>query len=256
MLEGALGGRGIDKASPVPYYYQIAGLLREAIEDMRAAAGPDEGEIPLPSEPALAEHFDVTRGTIRHALAILEREGLIYREKGRGTFVRRRRVELDLTTLGSITEDMARHGWTPSYRLLGIEATEPGSRAQAALGLEAGESAWRIHRLRLADGEPVCVEESFIPQRLAPDLDRQDLTGSLYGLLQSRYGFHLQAAEQTIRIRTADPEEARLLDSAEGAAVFVITGVIRDAGGNPVEYSHSVWRGDRYDLQVRLLSRE
>lgn len=120
----------------------------------------------------------------------------------------------------------------------------------------ASEHTWRIHRLRLADGKPVCVEESFIPQRLAPDLDRQDLTGSLYGLLQSRYGFRLQAAEQTIRIRTADPEEARLLESAEGGAVFVITGVIRDAEGSPVEYSHSVWRGDRYDLQVRLVSRE
>lgn len=256
MLEGALGERGIDKASPVPYYYQIAGLLREAIEDLRAEAGPDDDDIALPSEPALAEHFDVTRGTIRHALTILEREGLIYREKGRGTFVRRRRVELDLTTLGSITEDMARHGWTPSYRLLGVQAIRPGQRAQAALGVNAEETVWRIQRLRLADAEPVSVEDSFIPQRLAPDLDRQDLTSSLYDLLQSRYGFRLQVAEQTIRIRTADPGEARLLEAAEGSAVFVITGVIREAGGSPVEYSHSVWRGDRYDLQVRLVSRE
>lgn len=255
MLEKALSGSTIDKQSPVPYYYQIAGLLRELVQDMRAAS-PDEDEIPLPSEPSLAEHFDVTRGTVRHALAILEREGLIYREKGRGTFVRRRRVELDLTTLGSIAEDMARRGWTPSYRLLGVTSRVPGRRAQVALDLEPEESAWCIHRLRLADGEPVSVEESFVPTRLAPDLDSQDLAGSLYGLLQDRYGFDLQAAEQIIRIRTADPDEASLLEMAEGGAVFVIIGVIRDAAGSPVEYSQSVWRGDRYDLQVRLVSRE
>ncbi len=255
MIEHVFHNRQINKDSPLPYYHQIAQELRGAMEDLRGA-GEDDGEVALPSEPALAEIFEVTRGTVRHALEILEREGLVVREKGRGTFMKRRRVELDLTELGSITEHMTQHGWEPSYRLLGVEEIYPLPRAREALDIGEGETVWAIHRLRLANGEPVSVEESYIPRMTAPDLGSQDLGGSLYDLLQTRYGLKLGAAEQTIRTRQADSEEAVLLTINEGEPVFSITGTIKDADDTPVEYARSVWRGDRYDLQVRLVKRD
>jgi len=255
MLDELLTGRTIRKDSPIPYYYQLAQILREAMDDVSASAA--EGEpIALPSEPALSARFDVTRGTVRHALQILEREGLIVREKGRGTFMRRRRVELDLTELSSIAAHMRDQHWAAEYRLLGIERGLARPQAQRALGLAAGEEVWEVRRLRLADGEPVSAETSIIPCRLAPDLPAADLTTSLYETLRSRYGFGLRTSEQTIRTRAADVEEAGLLALRAGDPVFVITGVLADAQGTPVEYSRSLWRGDRYDLQVRLVSRE
>ena len=255
MIDQLLRERRINKASPVPYYYQIAQALREALDSLRRVPGADE-EVALPSEPALAEIFGVTRGTVRHALQVLEHEGLIHREKGRGTFARRRRVELDLTELSSISEQMRSRNWAPAYRLLDIARTRPLPPVPAALGIAGDEPVWAVRRLRLADGEPVSFEQSHFPCRLVPHLDREDLSGSLYDLLQSRYGFRLRTSDQTIRTRQADAEEARLLTIRQGDPVFAITGIISDAGGTPVEYSRSVWRGDRYDLQVRLVSRE
>lgn len=255
MIEELLAGRKLNKDSPIPYYYQLAQILREAIDDVSAGAAEGE-DLPLPSEPALSEQFAVTRGTVRHALEILEHEGLIYREKGRGTFIRRRRVELNLTELSSITAHMRDQHWAAEYRLLGLSRGPARPQAQRALGLTEGEEVWEIRRLRLADGEPVSAETSIIPCRLAPDLHTADLTASLYQTLRSRYGFDLKTSEQTIRTRAADAEEAGLLALRAGDPVFVITGVLADAQGTPVEYSRSLWRGDRYDLQVRLVSRE
>lgn len=254
MIDELLAGRRLDKDSPIPYYYQLAQLLREAMEDVAGGAG--SGEVPLPSEPALARQFEVTRGTVRHALEILEREGLIYRARGRGTFMRRRRLELDLTELSSITGHMQDRHWTAGYRLLSLRQGPARPQAERALGLAPGETVWELRRLRLADGEPVSAETSVIPCRLAPDLAAADLTTSLYEALRTRYGFRLKTSEQTIRIRAADAEEAELLALREGEPVFAITGVLADSEGTPVEYSRSLWRGDRYDLQVRLVSRD
>ena len=254
MIDQLLRERPIDKDSPVPYYYQIAQALREALEGIHRAG--DGEPVTLPSEPALAETFGVARGTVRHALQLLEREGLICRQKGRGTFAGRRRVELDLTELSSISQQMRARNWTPAYRLLDISATRPTPPVRAALDIGEDELVWTVRRLRLADGEPVCLEQSFLPFRLVAHLDREDLAGSLYDLLRTRYGLKLRTSDQTIRTRKADAEEARLLSIRQGDPVFAITGIISDPGGTPVEYSRSVWRGDRYDLQVRLVSRE
>jgi GntR family transcriptional regulator len=116
MRDLILNRRKIDKGLPVPYYYQIVQILREAIQDLDVS--PDGANVEFPSEMELSEYFQVNRGTIRHALQLLEREGLIYREKGRGTFLRRRRVELDLSTLCSTTADLKARGWAPDSRLL------------------------------------------------------------------------------------------------------------------------------------------
>jgi len=247
----------IDRDSPLPYYYQIAQVLREAIEDVGAdEAAQQQEEVALPSEPTLSELFGVTRGTVRHALAILQREGLLYREKGRGTFIKRRRVELDLTHLCSITEHMRSREWEPTYRVLRVQQLLPRPKVQQGLHLEPDVPVWEIRRLRLASREPVSFEWSYIPVRLAEGLDRQDLTQSLYDILKDRYGLELKTADQTIRTRLADAEEAQLLGVEAGAPIFVITGTISDSHGLPVEHSRSLWRGDRYDLQVRLVSRD
>ena len=118
MLDPRVVVRRINKDIPIPYYYQIAQSLRELIEDSEEGAG--DREIALPSELELCQVYDVTRGTVRHALEALEREGLISRERGRGTFVTRRRVQLDLTRLCSTTQDMKIRGWTPGTKVLSV----------------------------------------------------------------------------------------------------------------------------------------
>jgi len=249
MLASFISSAHINKNSPVPYYYQIAQILREAICTQELSQQED---FSFPSESELCELFQVNRGTIRHALQVLENEGLIYREKGRGTFIRRRRLELDPTTLVSTSEDLRRRGWTPSARLLSLTLRVPQPHIQKVLDLHPQEEVWEIYRLRLANDEPISLQWSYIPQRLAPDLDQKDLAGSLFNILRKDYGIHLQIADQVIHTRLATSEEVALLDMLPGSPLFEISRITYDAQANPVEYLDSLWRGDRYDLRVKL----
>lgn len=249
-----LSARKINRELPIPFYYQIVQILRDAIQDHEAA--PEGGEVLFPSEAELVEFFQVNRGTIRHALEILEREGLIYREKGRGTFLQRRRLELDLTTLCSTTEDLKARGWEPGSVLLGLAQITPRLHIQRYLDLGEAETVWQIYRLRLANGEPISLQWSYIPTRLAPNLVAQDLDGSLYYTLKNRYGIELKTGEQTIRTRAATLEEAQLLEISTGDPLFEISRVTLDQYGRPVEHLDSLWRGDRYDFRIRLYSRD
>ena len=253
MRDLILNRRKIDKGLPVPYYYQIVQILRESIQDLDVS--PTASTLEFPSETELSEYFQVNRGTIRHALQLLEREGLIYREKGRGTFLRRRRVELDLSTLCSTTEDLKARGWIPDSRLLSLEKISPSLHIQRYLELPPEALVWLIYRLRLADDEPISLQWSYIPVQLAPDLDQEDLSSSLYYILKNTYGHELQSGDQKIRTRSATLDEARLLEVDEGAPLFEISRITYDQNQRPVEHLDSLWRGDRYDLQVRLFNR-
>ena len=243
----------INKDLPVPYYYQIVEALRESIADL---GEPEVNEkIALPSEPELSELFSVNRGTIRHALQVLEREGLIYREKGKGTFIRRRRVKMDLSILCSTTDDIKNRGWEPSTKVISVEKVVPRQHIQENLKLHEGDMVWEVYRSRLANGEPISLQRAFFPEVLMPDLDQKDLNGSFYQIWSDVYQAQPFEGEQTIRTREATDEEASFLNIRENAPIFEITRITYDIKGIALEYLISVWRGDRYDFFVRLTNR-
>jgi GntR family transcriptional regulator len=253
MTVEKLSLRRINKDLPVPYYYQIVQILRESISDIKDEQGHEE--ILLPSEAELCDMFNVNRGTIRHALDMLEREGLIYREKGRGTFIRRRRVELDLSYLRSTTDDLKSRGWKPRTEVLSITHVSPRVHIKKSLKLSDGEKVWEIYRLRLANDEPISLPRAFLPVALMPDIIKHNLSGSLYSIWQNVYHIQPRDGEQTIRTRVATKEEAELLQISEGNPLFEITRITYDVNNVPLEYLISLWRGDRYDFHVRLSSR-
>lgn len=241
----------INRNSPVPYYYQIVETLRLVIRDMGV-----EPDIPdaLPSEAELGEIYQVNRGTIRHALDSLEREGLIYREKGRGTFIRRQRFEIDLLHFYSTTEELRARGHVPSTRVMSIAVINPDLHLQRSLGLNTSDLVWQLIRLRQADSEPISLQWSHVPVSLAPGLDQQDLTGSLYQILKSNYQVVLTSGDQIIRARRTTSEEAEQLQFLSGDPVLEISRISYDQNGRPVEYMDSLWRADRYDVSVHLFS--
>ena len=254
MPEAILNPRRINKDLPVPYYYQIVQVLKESITDIEE--NEKEEEISLPSEVELCDLFSVNRGTIRHALQVLEREGLIYREKGRGTFVRRRRVEVDLSYLCSTTEDMKNRGWEPSTELITLEQIEPRSHIRTSLRLKDDDRVWEVYRRRFANGEAVSLQRAFFPVLMFPEFDQKNITErSFFDIWENDYHIFAHQGEQTIRTRTVTEEEADLLSMDACDPIFEITRVTYDIHGTPFEYLLSVWRGDRYDFFVRLSTR-
>jgi GntR family transcriptional regulator len=235
----------VDKTSPVPYYLQLADLLRREVKQRDSSSA-------LPSENELLKRYHLSRATIRNALGVLAREGLIYRQKGKGSFVANRRVESEVTQLVSTTEDMRRRGWDLTTRVLSIKLVTPASKIAEALELLQGSSVYQLTRLRIVKGKPLSLQTAYLPANLYPDLEKHDLSASLYYLSENVYQQRYWTAREVLRARVATRPEATLLKIRLGAPVMYAERVTFSATGAAIEYLEAVWRGDLYDFAVSL----
>lgn len=207
----------------------------------------------LTPERILAAEFGVSRQTVRSAVDALVAEGLLYRRQGSGTYVAdpERKLVIGLT-LTSFTEDMERRGMRPSSRVLSMEQGAAGPVTGRLLDVSPREKVWTIRRLRLADDEPMAIENLSLPLRFAPDLQRGDLDhGSFYEYLSAR-GITIETATQTIEATVVTEDEAEALSVPEHSAAFLFDRTSRDATGVIVEHVTSIYRSDRYRLFTEL----
>lgn len=237
----------LNRKTPVPLYYQIKRILQEKIERGDLSTGDR-----APSERELAETYGVSRMTARQALTELCEEGFLKRLQGLGSFVTDSKIEQSLLQLTSFSEDMERRGLKPSARLLHIVREVPGKRIAQLLEIELTTPIVRIERLRLASNVPMSLESSFISSRFCPDLEKQDLTGSLYKLLETKYGVRLDEAKQALTTVHAGVHEARMLEVEPGAPLLLLQRVTRDPAGSPVEFVRAFYRGDKYTFVAEL----
>lgn len=229
---------------PVPKHAQLRAILLQNIETTWAAHAA------IPSERELMAQYVVSRATVREAIRQLVEEGRLYRVHGKGTFVAGERIQATLH-LASFTEDMRRRGLVAATIVRRVALVEAPVEARAALGLPAGGRAWEVTRLRLAGGSPMALERGFYSAELLPDLDRHDLTRSLYTTLSSTYGLQIDHAEQTVWAESADAELSGELSVDRGAPLLVFRRSSA-AGTRPVEYVTSWYRGDRYQVHMLL----
>lgn len=229
----------------IPKYYRLKQQLVELTATLPAGS-------PLPPERTLAERYGTSRTTVRQALAELVVEGRLHRIQGKGTFVAKPKVAQKLQ-LVSYTEDMRHHGLRPETRILDIGYAAADERLAGLLGLSRGDRTLRVHRLRLADGEPMSIDTSHLPAHRFPGLRRElPRHRSLYETLATAYGIHLAEAEETIETVLASPEEARLLGVDVGSPLLLLSRHAFDDDGEPVEWAQSLYRGDRYKFVTRL----
>jgi GntR family transcriptional regulator len=229
----------------LPKYYQVKRQLLELTSAMDAGS-------PVPPERELARHYGTSRTTVRQALAELVVEGRLLRMQGKGTFVAKPKVAQPLE-LASYTEGMRAHGLHPATRILDIGYVTADEAMAGLLGIKAGGRTLRIHRLRLADGEPMSIDTSHLPARRFPGLRKElERNRSLYETLSSVYEVQLAEAEETIETVLADPHDARLLGVDPGLPLLLLSRHAFDSSGAPVEYAQSWYRGDRYKFVTRL----
>jgi len=229
---------------PRPKHAQLSDALAEL---STRELGPDAA---IPSERELMTTYHVSRATVRRAIESLVADGLLRRIHGKGTFVARPRLESRLHLM-SFSQEMRRRGLTPSTALLGVEADIPPAEVASDLELDSDALAWRLDRVRLADGQPIALENGWYPHAALPGLDRQDLGGSLYEVFEQSYGLGIDAAEQTLWGEAADSVTARRLDAPLHTPLLVFRRVSR-AAGRPLEHVVSRYRGDRYQIHMSL----
>jgi len=238
----------IDKASSIPYYLQVADILKREITEREPRAQVYQ----LPSENELAGLHGITRATVRHALDVLERDGWIYREKGKGSFAAVRRVEHELTQLVSTTEAMRERGWLLTTRVVSLEQIAASPKIAQALEVAEGAPCYKLCRLRIIEGIPISLQYSHLTVALCPSLQDHDLHSSLYRLLESHYGLRLGTGRETLRARCSLDHEQELLDVPGCTPVMYMERVTYAVTGEAVEYLEAMWRGDRYDFKVAL----
>lgn len=224
------------------------GLKRHLLELLRSLPPGS----PIPTERSLAADFDVSRTTVRQALADLTVEGRLLRVQGKGTFAAEPKVAQRLQ-LSSYTEDMRAQGREPSSRLLDIAEIPAEGELSALLGLRTGAKILRMQRLRLADGEPMAIETSHLPLGRFRGLRKYVSSGgSLYQVLRERYDVEMGHAEETIETALAGPHEAELLGADVGMPMLLLSRHSYDMSEKPVEWVRSVYRGDRYKFVAEL----
>lgn len=239
----------INKRSKVPFYQQLYEILREEIR--RGTWQP--GDL-MPSEAELIETYQVSRNTVRDVLEMLVNEGYILRERGRGTFIAEPKVEQTLIQIINFTEDMQRRGITPSSRVIDSELIPAPEDIAHQLQVPTNEELGLLIRLRLGNGEPMSVEESYVVHRACPGyLDRHDYgTYSLRKAMAEDYKLNWSHAVQTIRSVNASPHLAETLQVRARAALLHIERVTFSTTNVPVEYLRTYYRGDRYSLVSEL----
>lgn len=238
----------LDRQSAVPLYYQIQQFVLEQIHS--GVFRPGEA---ISSEQEISARMRVSRMTVRQALKSLCSQGVLYSQRGKGTFVSATKLEKNFRNVLSFSEEMRSSGTRPSSKVLSFDLAQADRETAEALKIKAGEQVISLRRLRLADEVPMAIEWSHLPVSFCPDLLKAfDPRSSLYQTLAERYGIHIAVTEEVAEAAAANVEESRLLKIGKGSPVFhfVRTSYLRD--GKPVEYVNSTYRGDRYRLVNRL----
>ncbi len=173
----------IDKDSRLPLYYQLMEIIIEEIE-IEKLREHDQ----LLSERELCEKYDISRATVRQAIQELEKEGYIYKQHGKGTFVSTKEYKQDLLQFYSFTEEMKKLGKVPSSKVVNFELIESDTKVAKKMKINVGETVYKFTRLRLADNQPMMIETSYLPYNRFPNINKNDLeTEALYDIFTSQF---------------------------------------------------------------------
>jgi GntR family transcriptional regulator len=227
---------------------QIYLLLRDQI-----AGGALPHGSPLPPEQSLALRHSVSRITVRRALAVLEREGLVRRVQGAGTFATPRHAEKPvIADLSDVLANIEAMGKTTDVKLLAFGYIEAPAAIASALQLGPRERVQRSIRVRLIDGEPFSHLTTHVPERIGVTYSEAELASKPLLALLERSGIGLARATQEIGALLASPDVAQALDVDTGSALIALTRIAFDAEGRGIEHLFALYRPDRYALRMDL----
>jgi GntR family transcriptional regulator len=235
-------GAACNHASPIPLYSQIRELLRARILD-----GTYRSDGKMPSENEMVRGFGVSRITVRQALNDLQKEGLIFKIHGKGTFVARPKAVQNLMRLEGFGEAMAAAGHETHSQVLGHRVLHPGCHVAARLALDDKAEVMEIRRIRYLNRDPISLDVTYVPVELGRRLVKEDLPSrDVFLILEQDYGFRLDRAELRIDATLADATLAEALAVPEGSPVLRIERLTIAIPERPIDFEFLYYRGDAF----------
>jgi len=238
----------LDRAGPIPMYFQIATRIEGAI--LSGALPPGSR---LENEVALGERLGLSRPTVRRAIQDLVDKGLLVRRRGIGTQVVHGQVtrKVELT---SLYEDLAGDNRAPTTELLILDIVKADSRIASTLGVDSQSPVLHVKRVRCADGVPLAILENFLPEEFV-NLTAEDLQQhGLYQILRGR-GVAIRVARQNIGARRATAAESTLLEIDKNGPVLTMDRTAYDNSGRAIEFGHHSYRPDLYSFEITLVDK-
>lgn len=241
--------RKLDHESIIPLYHQLKEILKETI---------DKGELKIgdkiPSENKLCSQYNISRNTAKKAIEDLVQEGVLRRIQGKGTFVSKPKMEQSLTGFYSFSKVMEEKGMNPKDIILHMKITMTSSRVARKLKLKEEEHVLELKRIRCANDEPIILETSYIPNKLVPNISLEDIKeSSLYDVMAKKYGIAVIRAKEVFEPVLIRDYESKYLQVNEGFPALLLERIAYDEAENPVEYCHSIVRGDRCRFYTELI---
>ena len=224
-----------------PYYHQIEAILRDKIASGELRVG---GRVA--PEEELRRMFQVSRSTVRQALRNLERDGLLHREPGRGTFVGEAAAAITDLKMTCLLADLIALGVPAQVQVLEAGMVEAPHVVAAALALTSRDEVFAFQRLVTVEAQPFSATRIFLPRALGERLRPEDLAAQhLLKTLSHRCGVEATEAEQFIEAVVADANQCVLLGANVGAALLSVSRTSYDRARRPMEYSVTLYRSDR-----------
>ena len=233
----------LDPDSYIPLYYQLKEILLQKLQTGEWS----EGSM-IPSEKDLQKAYEVSRVTVRRTIELLAKEGFLNKKRGKGTIVKKPRIEERLPVLKSFTEEMA--GREATKRVLFCEYIDPSAKIKNKLGLFPDEQIFYLKRLMIVEGSPLGILHSYIPGRYGLKLD-EDYSRSLYEIF-AKNSIRLKEANQGIEASMSTAEEMTLLGQKAPFPTLVIKRTAYSIDGDPIEYVKGVYHADRYRYKLNL----
>jgi len=247
VTSDAGGVIAIDRASPVPLYFQLAQHFEAAIKSGALQAGAR-----LENEVELAARLGLSRPTVRSAFLYLANKGMVVRKRGAGTVVAKERIDRDVE-LTSLYDDLAAAGRGPRTEVVRNEVGHAGDAVARALQLPDRALVICLERVRFADGEPIALMHNFLPAALVHLSTEMLAEHGLYELLRAS-GVRMGSATQRMSAKNASLAEARALHETRGTALLTMERIAYDESGKPVEFGQHLYRASRYAFTLTMPS--
>ena len=250
MVKTGTKKRKVVRKAGHPLYLQVREYIQDEIDSSRWGPGTM-----IPREQDLCRELKVSRITVREAMRILVHEGKLERIQGRGTFVCSRKLEQRLNKFFSFTKWAQQNGIRAESRLLRVETIECSNLIAKHLSITPGDRVTRIERLRLGDGEPLSLEEIWVPVSLCPDLHLKDLARvPLNDVLAQDYGIPAVRAIETIEPKVPDKQVKKLLHMHQEELCQFVEYTAYTNDSRIVFYNTELYRGDRIKFSIELTS--
>lgn len=232
----------LDKKSPIPVYYQLKTIIEKDIKSGKLKPGD-----PIKTEMEYCSEFGISRMTVRQALKELENDGLILRERGRGSFVSHLKIEQE--GLMSFTDMAKNKNMVPSTIVVSFDLTKIEKIADN-LNLNTEDDIYQLIRIRNADNIPVAVERTYLPAKMVPDFNSKDLTGSLFKIFTEDYGITILSSKTSFSSVMASDLLKKQLRITEDIPLLKLESLYYSP--KLVYYEESYYRSDYFKITVNL----